>query len=469
MTSILLIYPYFRSKHDRSSFRFPPLGLGYIASSLRNAGFDPKLLDCTFLERDEALGKAKEIDADVVGIYSMVTMLEDSLNFARALREQSDLLIAGGPLPSCSPELFLNDFDVVVIGEGEQTVSELLMAYENGFNIGSVSSVKGVAFKERVDTAKLTTELTTKLNTKFTAKLTPKREFIRDLDAIAFPARDLFPNKDYIDYWNRRFGHSTTTVMTSRGCPFNCEFCSNAVFGVSYRERSSGNILDEVEEALSLGYDRIHFADDVFTLNRKRMLQTCDEILSRGLEFNWECLGRVDSIDRPTAEAMKAAGCDRIFFGVESGVDSILRLMNKNINIKAAGDAVKAAKSAGLKTGAFFILGYPGETDDTVLETIRFATSLPLDYLSFTMPYPLPGTALHERIKDKITREWKEPDGFISDHSLTFEDGFSEAKLKFAISKGQIQFGIQKCLGPSGFLLRMPFEVVTDRIFRLLK
>ena len=165
--------------------------------------------------------------------------------------------------------------------------------------------------------------------------------------------------------------------MTTRGCPFSCEFCSNAVFGISYRERSSENVLNEVEEILALGYDRIHFADDVFTLNNRRIKQICEDIRMRGLDFKWECLARADSIDKATADAMKNAGCDRVFYGIESGDESTLKLMKKRISLDQARNAVDVARSSGLKTGAFFILCYPGETDDTVLKTIRFATSLP--------------------------------------------------------------------------------------------
>jgi anaerobic magnesium-protoporphyrin IX monomethyl ester cyclase len=150
-----------------------------------------------------------------------------------------------------------------------------------------------------------------------------------NLDRIAFPARDLFANDRYINYWRKRSGNATTTIFTTRGCPFSCEFCSNAVFGISYRERSPENVVDEVEDALSFGYDRIHFADDVFTLNRGRVLKICNEIRNRDLQFKWECLGRVDSIDEEISIAMKDAGCDRIYFGIESGNDSVLNIMKK--------------------------------------------------------------------------------------------------------------------------------------------
>jgi anaerobic magnesium-protoporphyrin IX monomethyl ester cyclase len=142
------------------------------------------------------------------------------------------------------------------------------------------------------------------------------------------------------------------------------------------------------------------------TLNKNRILEFCEGIRKRKLDFKWECLGRVDSIDMEIATKMKAAGSDRIFFGIESGNYSILRVMNKKITVDSAKRAVEAAHSTGIRIGAFFILCYPGETNDTVLDTLRFSTSLPLDYLSFTVPYPLPGTPLYERVKHRIKKEY---------------------------------------------------------------
>lgn len=458
MTSILLIYPYFNNPHNRSSFRFPPLGVGYVAASLRNAGYGVDILDCTFMKRDEALKKAKGFEVDVVGIYSMVTMRNDSIWFARHLRDSCDLLIAGGPLPSCDPIPFLNDFDVVVKGEGEHAMLELLRTYESG---GDLRPIQGIVYR-KWNNGRAKGEHGEII-------FTEPRILEPGLDRIAFPARDLFPNDRYIDYWKRRDRQATTTVFTTRGCPFSCEFCSNAVFGISYRERSPENVVDEVEHALSFGYDRIHFADDVFTLNRGRVLKICEEIRKRDLRFKWECLGRVDSIDEEISIAMKDAGCDRIYFGIESGNDSVLKLMKKKITLDRAHKAVYAAHEAGLQAGAFFILCYPGETDDTVLETLRFAVSLPLDYLSFTMPYPLPGTALYERVKGRISKEWEVPASLISDHVLIFDADFSENKMKFAILKGEAQFEMKKRFGNYSFLVMKPFELLTNFMFRLMK
>lgn len=455
MTSVLLIYPFFRRRLDRSRFRFPPLGIAYVAASLGEAGHSVQVLDCTFLSRREAVSQALAARADVVGIYCMATMQEDCLGFARALRSRCRLLVAGGPLPTCEPEAFLQDFDAVVRGEGEQTVLEILAAHEAG---ADVSSVPGVVCRRKKDAPASSA-----------AACAPPRPFASDLDRIPFPARESLPNRQYIEFGRKSYGYAITTVLSTRGCPFRCEFCSNVVFGDSYRERSPRNVVDEIEAVLALGYDRISFADDVFTLNRRRVLEICEEIGRRGLRFPWECLGRVDTFDLETARAMKAAGCFRVFFGIESGNDRILRLMDKRITTAQAAGAVLAAHQAGLEVGAFFIVCYPGETDDTVLETLRFATSLPLDYLGLTMPYPLPGTALFDRVGDRVTRAWRPQETLLVNHVLTYDGDFSAAKMRFALLKGRVQFEMRRRLGKWAPAALVLFERPTDAAFRLLR
>jgi anaerobic magnesium-protoporphyrin IX monomethyl ester cyclase len=449
MTSVLLIYPFFIPRRDRSVFRFPPLGISYIAAALQQAGYAVHVIDCTFMDRKDALQKAQDTKADVIGVYCMVTMLDECNWFAEQLRPHCRLLVTGGPLPTCDPKPFLEHFDVVVRGEAEQTMLELLRAYEDASDWNAVA---GIVYKKEADLT-----------------FTPERKFAKDLDRIFFPARELLPNESYIRFGRKKYGYSITTVMSTRGCPFRCEFCSNVVFGDSYRERSPENVVDEIEAILAIGYDRISFTDDVFTMKKERVVKVCHEIQRRGLNFKWECLGRVDALDVPTALAMKEAGCTRIYFGIESGNEEMLDLMNKRITTDQARRAVQDARQAGIEVGAFFILCYPGDTDDTVLETLHFTTTLPVDYLGLSMPYPLPGTELYQRTKGRITREWRPEDSRLGSHVLIFDADFSETKMWFAILKGQMQFRIKKYLGMLAPPILNIFEKATDAIFRLLK
>ena len=377
---VVLVYPFFHPANDNSIFRFPPLGLGYIAAVLERNGAEVTLIDCTFQKPEQAIAQAINAHPDVVGFYCMFSMKKTALELAQNLRPQLEagcMFVVGGPLPSWAPESFLSVFDVVAVGEGEETMPELVQSIAEH---KPLSGVNGLVYRDGdrlVHTA--------------------SRAFVADLDRLPFPTRNRFDNDAYKKYYRKNFHYTTTSMITSRGCPFNCDFCSRPIFGADMRVRSVGNIVDEVEQIAGMGYDRVWFADDCFTLNNRHLTAVCNELAGRHLDVGWECLSRVDTMNADVAAAMKRSGCIRVFFGIESGNDSVLGIMNKRITTDQAQHAVTTAKAAGLKVGAFFIVGYPGESDKTVLDTIRFASKLPLDYLSFTLPYPIPGTPLYER------------------------------------------------------------------------
>jgi anaerobic magnesium-protoporphyrin IX monomethyl ester cyclase len=343
----------------------------------------------------------------------------------------------------------VEDFDMVVMGEAENTVLDIT---ENLFKGIQLDGIQGTVFRDE--------------NGVHHAE---RRAPIANLDSIPFPARELFDNKAYKQYYSRRFGRAMTSIISSRGCTFTCDFCSRPVFGGTFRSRSPGNIVDEMKSIVNLGYDTVWFADDCFTMSKDRVMRICDEIIERDLKIKWQCLSRADTLDREMASRMKEAGCQRIYFGIEAGDDRILRIMKKDLDLQIAAEAVRNANSANVETGAFFIIGYPGDDDESVLNTIEFATSLPLDYLSFTLPYPIPGTGLHEKVKHVLKEPSKRKINLI-DQQLIFHSEFSESKLKFAIVKAAVQFRIRKYLGAIGYgIFGRPFAELTNAIFRLLK
>jgi anaerobic magnesium-protoporphyrin IX monomethyl ester cyclase len=447
MADVVLIYPYFyRQAKDKSIFKFPPLGLGYLASSLIDQHIEVEVIDGTFLDPKTILECVKRSHPTVVGFYVMVTMEYSALELAASVRDFCQLVIAGGPYPSAAPEVFLRRFDLVAIGEGENSLPELVQAVSEkrdpmevpGFACGNDEAVRHSQPRERIDR----------------------------LDEISFPARNLFDNSGYQQYWRANYGYTTTSIITSRGCPFKCGFCSKPIFGDKYKERSASNVVDEIEDILRYGYDRIWVADDCFTLNKKRVVKVCDEILARGLRFEWECLSRVDSVEKDILEHMRDAGCVRIFFGLESGNDHVLKLMKKDATTEQGRRAVNLTNEAGMRTGGFFILGYPGETNQTILDTVNFSSALPLNYLSYTVPYPLPGTDLFDVIRHRTNKvRWVSP----KRHRLLYRSEFSEFKLKFAMAKGLIQHWIRSRLGRFGPAIEAVFRRATDIIFKLLR
>lgn len=452
MTAVTLVYPYFQPSNDNSIFRFPPLGLGYIVAYLRSHGISAELVDCTFMKQEKALKRIRDTNPTIVGIQAMFSMKEKTMEFAELLRKDCELLVVGGPLATSNPEEFIDSFDVVAIGEGEQTMLELAQAVENHSDF---NDIRGIMFKE-----------------KGRIVVTPARDFAGDLDKIPFPSRELFDNQAYKNYYSRNFGYTTTAIITSRGCPFQCDFCSRPIFGNTFRSRTANNIVQEVEAVQKLGYQRVWFADDCFTLNRGRLMEICEELNRRNIMIGWECLSRVDTVDLSVAEKMKNAGCVRVFFGIESGNNGILKIMKKQATVEQAKKAVHIFKRTGIQVGAFFILGYPGESEETILDTVNFASSLPLDYLSFTFPYPIPGTPLYDRVKNRmVSKEWQEPKKLsLIKHKLLFYSPFSETKLRFALFKGMTQFYMRKYLGRMIFeLVGEPYRQITDALYRMLK
>ncbi|BAC89232.1 B12-binding domain-containing radical SAM protein [Gloeobacter violaceus] len=435
MADVVLIYPYVhREATGRKLWLFPPLGQGFIAAHLRALGHSVRFLDCTFRGIDWAIAEAAAEQPLVVGVYCMVTMHEDALAIVRGLRSSLGdraLLVAGGPMPSGKPQTFLPAFDAVMRGEGE-LVWEALVA--------CLKDRRPYKQLEGICTLDPTGALTG--NTK--APLIPKEVLTR----LPMPARDLFDHERYQAYWRSTFGYTQTPVFTARGCPYGCEYCDQPIFGATYREHTVEQVMEDIENALAAGYSHIWFSDDIFMLNWQRALKICDEIHRRGLKFKWDCLGRVD-VQRKVFARMAAAGCERIFFGIESGSPRVLRQMGKRFSPQDVRQAIQDANSVGIRAAAFFQIGYPGERTEDILATLQFIPTLPLDYLSFTITYPLPGTKLFDRVvsegrlSPEEQAEWKR----AGHNVLTYKADHSQLKLRSAIYAARARFLAEKHLG----------------------
>lgn len=332
---------------NKLGFVLPPLNLMYLGAALERASFSVEIIDDD-LRRMGAEGVAllvEKLNPLIVGITATTATIKTSLEYIKAIKRvlPDVLTVIGGPHPTFLPLETLSDcreLDVVVMGEGEETIVELAEGYERG-DRGVLEGVKGISYRtdERL-------------------KTTPPRPLIENLDDIPFPARHLVPFRDYETSSQEAGG-----MITSRGCVYPCRYCSSSlIMGKKFRFRSPENVVDEVEELTEIyGLHEIAFLDDTFMLHRPRAREIAEEIRRRGLDVSFVTSSRVDMVQEPLLRTLREAGMSTVYYGVESGCQRILDMMKKGITVKQSEDAVKAAKRAGLDVITSFILGYPGE------------------------------------------------------------------------------------------------------------
>ncbi|MCK4926815.1 radical SAM protein, partial [Candidatus Aerophobetes bacterium] len=270
---------------------------------------------------------------------------------------------------------------------------ELVNAISNG---ADWKEVKGLTFKEGGETV-----------------VTPERPVIDDLDTLPFPARDLLPNHLYRGSIGMK-GGLFTLVTASRGCPFKCHFCSTPRFWPALRRRSVGNVLDELEHVChTYKVDLVRFADEAIVVNKRWLTELCQGMVERGLneKMAWTCDGRVDVVSEDILEEMKRANCQLIFYGIEFGNQRILDFSGKGMTIAQIHKAIDMTKKAGISPTGNFLLGYPTETRETIEDTIALAKSLDLDFCSFSIVTPFPGSRLYDYCKQNDllwTENWEE-------------------------------------------------------------
>jgi anaerobic magnesium-protoporphyrin IX monomethyl ester cyclase len=421
MMQVALVYPYIRTRSQTETL-FPPLGLAGLTSQLRSRQIETRVFDCTFGTLAQLRQNLLAYQPDIVGVYIMVTLSSNAERVASMVRKElpNSLIIAGGPLPTLYPERFSRSFDFVFQGEADLSFPQFC---------SDVSQTAGLP----ADMSQL--PLPTY------AGLFIDRDGIRlqnpyahhteaELEGFPLPDRRDFDHTRYQHAWQQSDGSRTTSILTSLGCPFDCDFCSRPVFGSLFRRRNLDQVLEEIDQIRQLGYDSLWIADDNFTLDHRHLLGFCQRIAGRGLR--WSCLSRVTGLDRATTDLMKDSGCRRAYLGLESGSQTTLGLMNKKATIDDGIQAVDLFHQSGIEVAAFFIVGYPGETVASIEETFRFALSLPLDQVSFNVPFPLPGSRLYDRVTGlDRNKDWEEE----NEVTFVYDSEFDPAWLRKRIQE----------------------------------
>lgn len=362
----------------------PPLGLLYLASYLKqNSGHRITVIDSEAegLDYPQLKQRVEQLMPDLVGVQALTFLLIDALKTAAIVKSYSRSIpvVLGGPHVTIYPResLRFQDVDFVVRGEGEISFKELI---DNLGNEDGLRTVSGIGFKSRDNFI-----------------LTQDPSFIDDLNRLPFPDRRFSPYQKYYSLLSRNF--PITTMMTSRGCPYNCIYCER--MGKKFRAVSAQKVIEEIEHCLSLGIKEIFFHDDTFTIDKKRVFDICGLIHRKGLKFDWDARVRVDTVNYDLLSAMKKSGCRRLSFGVESGNAKVLKNLRKGITIEQIRSAFAFAKKLKIQTLADFMIGSPGESKSDVLETIRFAKQLGADYAQFSVTTPYPGTDLYREAMAK--------------------------------------------------------------------
>ncbi len=382
---------------------YPPLGTLIAASMLRADGHDVVVFDA-MLETSTAgwvqLLTEHEPDAAVIfednfnylSKMCLSRMREAAVEMLGVAQETVDLVVATGSDASDNAEVFLNaGADAVISGEGEEALLEVLDAHQTGESIVGLASVSTKGSDGEVVTG-------------------DRRRNMKGIDSVPFAARDLIDVDRYRKIWNEHHGRFSLNLVTTRGCPYHCNWCSKPIWGQRYNARSADDVVAEMVEVTSMyGPDHIWFADDIFGLKPGWIQRFADLVDEHDVRLPFKCLSRPDLLVRKdTAEALGAAGCEEVWIGAESGSQKVLDAMEKGTTVEQIKEAADRVHAAGYRIAFFIQFGYPGETVEDIEATLDLIWSARPDDVGISVAYPLPGTPFYERVEAELgrTRHW---------------------------------------------------------------
>ena len=394
---VTLVNPPYPSGAPQSFFI--PLGISYLTAVLENKGYTVDVIDCQALKpsKKELEDELSRLQPDLFGVTSTTLTYGPTLEIVKIAKKicPECLTILGGPHVTVMDEQTLGELpeaDIVVRGEGEQTILELARLTSKSA-LRNLDEIAGITFRKDGQIVR-----------------TSDRPFIQNLDELPFPAYNHFPLNMY-----RLFGRIYLPIITSRGCPFQCTFClASRMCGKRFRARSPKNVVDELEWLRDVhGADAFDFYDDTFTFDRKRTRDICEEMKNRNVDLPWDCRTRVDQVSKEVLSKMKSANCELIHFGVESGSQKMLDAMKKGTTVEQNERAIMWAKEVGISVAISVVVGYPGETTDMLKQTLDFIRKTKPDLVYMCVAIPYPGTELYDLLKDlgwEMSTEWNQYD-----------------------------------------------------------
>ncbi len=409
--TIVLVHPYFRTgSPDEQLFR--PLGLACLASQMKSIGLPVYIEDCTFKTFDDSIRDIVDHDPAIVGIHVAAHLVGDTLRILGELRDRipGTLFIAGGPMPTVSPERFAREFDVVFRGESDQVLGRFCRDY--------------LALRKR-DLYHQVLEFYTYpgVYTVFRSQVmqfAPMHHPTPMLDTLPVPYRKDQEHERYQEHWMRRSGVKPVTMMAARGCPGDYGPGANPVFGRIFRKRSLERILREIDVLARDGYNQFWFVDDNFTFHEEYVRSFCAALSSRETPPDWTCMSRAFGVPPRMADIMRRSGCSRVLLNFDSGSEETLLLLNRKNTIADAVRTINVLNRMGIQIGGSFIVGYPGETESAIEQTLSFALSHPFDQITFNTPFSAPytGRSLPVGADEPVSGEGKV---FIYSHDIDAE------------------------------------------------
>jgi radical SAM superfamily enzyme YgiQ (UPF0313 family) len=437
---------------------YPSLGMAAVAAIAQLKGHKVKVTD------GEALGynledirrEIKKFKPDFVGLPTFATNIDTCHTLAKMVKEINPdaKVMLGGAHASIFVDHAMSpkEVDFGIQSEAEIVFDRFLDALDEG---AGFSEIKGLVYKD----------------TDGKLKINPKQKLYPDLNLFPKPARSLFPMEKYHSSANLR-GKRTLNIMTSRGCPYRCAYCSSPqIFGRSFRYLSTKKVMEELEELKTkYGADSVQFYDETFTVHRERVIELCDAMIKKKLNMQWSCFTRANLVDKELLTKMRKAGCYLIFFGLESGVQRLIDLIQKDITLEQSRNAIRLCKETSIQAWCSFILGLPSETEKETWKTINFAIELDPEYVQFPIFMPWPGTQIYDIAKKK---------GVIIDENLSDYTAWDKVVYKPRADRDPkelqktVQKGYRKFYLRPKYILRktfdMAFNLPPGKILKLVK
>ena len=392
---------------------YPPLGILYICSHLRNKGLTAEVFDSTFSSRQQLWELLKQGPPSILGIYANLMTRSNVVEILGVAKRLGWQTVVGGPEPGAYVDEYLAaGADVVVIGEGELTLEELVPALQSR---AGLQGIAGIAFK----------------NPDGSVVRARPREQIKDIDAQPWPARELIDMSRYVSVWREHHGMGSVSLITARGCPYHCRWCSHEVFGKTHRRRKPTSVADELEWLIDRYQPQMAWmADDVFTIHHGWLFQYAAELKRRGMKLPFECISRADRLNLQVVETLAEMGCFRVWIGSESGSQRILDAMERGVTVEEVQTAVALCRSVGIQTGMFLMWGYQGEELSDINATVEHVKKADPDIFFTTVAYPIKGTPYFSDVADRVEslKVWKES----SDRDFRIRNRHSRQFYKFA-------------------------------------